>query len=167
MAAWSFTVGKKICVFSFIIIHCKPPLKGTKDYFLRLITADMFLKKRKEGVKVNVWPVAHFYVLRYFKVYISCYVRNSSKNKGCDLKFRLTCLATWHKPPARSQLIRLIITNLLCKKYNAGDGFISVTARGSGLHLCTNLQRHNTGLQRTIRVEPLAKGDACQNVLLI
>lgn len=109
-----FHSGKKNSVFSFIIIHCKPPLKGTKDYFLRLITADKF-KKRKEGVKVNVLPVAHFYVLRYFKVCISCYVRNSSKNKGCDLKFRLTCPATWHKPPPRSQLIRLIITNLLCK----------------------------------------------------
>lgn len=33
---------KKNSVFSFIIIHCKPPLKGTKDYFLRLITADKF-----------------------------------------------------------------------------------------------------------------------------
>lgn len=31
---------KKNSVFSFIIIHCKPPLKGTKDYFFRLITAD-------------------------------------------------------------------------------------------------------------------------------
>lgn len=44
--SWQLEVSqwkkKKNSVFSFIIIHCKPPLKGTKDYFLRLITADKF-----------------------------------------------------------------------------------------------------------------------------
>lgn len=46
-----FHSGKKNSVFSFIIIHCKPPLKGTKDYFLRLITADKFFKKEKRALR--------------------------------------------------------------------------------------------------------------------
>lgn len=51
--SWQLEVSqwKKNSVFSFIIIHCKPPLKGTKDYFLRLITADMFLKKEKRVLR--------------------------------------------------------------------------------------------------------------------